>query len=134
MLIKNVYQIVETGDIFNADGTMQKVTPTLRGVGFAKAMQPIEIDRYSAVSETGASIAFIDSSGVFQRWKTIFNKQSAWVKYNKVDFNGKKLKKIKVNALSASVGTLQICLKNPGAATHNPQSSGAPEFTRYRLV
>ncbi len=80
---------------FNADGTIQKVKPTLRGVGLANARQPIEIDRYSAMSESGASIAFIDASSVFKGWKTILSNKNAWVQYNKVDFSGKKLKKIK---------------------------------------
>lgn len=101
---------------FNADGTIQKVKPTLRGVGLASAVQPIEMDRYSAMSESGASIAFVDSSSVFKGWKTLLNQQGAWVQYNKVEFKGKKLKTIKVNALSESGGTLQVRLNSPQGA------------------
>lgn len=101
---------------FNADGTIQNVKPTLRGVGLSSAEQPIEIDRYSAMSESGASIAFIDSSNVFKGWKTLLSQQGAWVQYNKVEFTGKKLKTIKVNALSESGGTLQVRLNSPQGA------------------
>ena len=97
---------------FNADGTIQTVKPTLRAVGITSAVQPIEIDRYSAISESGASIAFIDTSSVFKGWKTILNDKNAWVQYNKVDFGGKKLKKMKVNAMSALGGKLQIRLNS----------------------
>ena len=34
---------------FNPDGTIQKVIPTLRGVGLTKARSHIQIDRYSAL-------------------------------------------------------------------------------------
>jgi hypothetical protein len=101
---------------FNADGTIQNVKPTLRGVGLSSAEQPIEIDRYSAMSESGASIAFIDSSNVFKGWKTLLSQQAAWVQYNKVESTGKKLKTIKVKALSESGGTLQVRLNSPQGA------------------
>ena len=71
---------------FNADGTMQKVIPSLRGVGVSKATNNIEIDRYSSKSDTGSSIAFLDSMNTFNGWKTILGNKNAWVQYNKVDF------------------------------------------------
>jgi len=46
---------------FNNDGTIQKVIPTLRGVGVTDASQKIQIDRYSCTSEKGTSIAFLDT-------------------------------------------------------------------------
>ena len=95
---------------FNTDGTIQKVRPTLRGVGVTNAATNIEIDRYSAKSQTGSSIAFIDSLNTFNGWKTILGSKNAWVQYNSVDFGKKKLKSLQVKAVSANGGTLQICL------------------------
>ena len=61
---------------FNADGTIRKVTPTLRGVGVTSARNRIELDRYSRISG-GASIAFLDKTAPFEGWKTIFPKKGA---------------------------------------------------------
>jgi hypothetical protein len=98
---------------FNADGSIRKVTPTLRGVGVTKATAKIEIDRYSSKSETGSSVAFLDSVNTFNGWKTILSKRDSWVKYNTVDFGKKKLKKVHIKALSESGSTLQIRLDKP---------------------
>lgn len=93
---------------FNADGTIQKVIPTLRGVGLSPADKVIQIDRYSAISEKGASIAFLDTLNTFQGWKTKLDGAGAWVQYNSVDFGSKALKNLLVKALSATGGTIQI--------------------------
>jgi hypothetical protein len=95
---------------FNADGTIQKVIPTLRGVGVTKATNPIEIDRFSRKSETGSSIAFLDSTNTFNGWKTVLTSPNAWVRYNTVDFGQEKLKKVQVKAISENGGTVQIRL------------------------
>ena len=95
---------------FNADGTIQKVTPTFRGVGLTGADKKIEIDRYSAKSETGAAIALIDTVNTFTGWKTILDKSGAWIRYNSVDFGSKKQKSVQVNAASKTGGTLEIRL------------------------
>lgn len=95
---------------FNADGTMQKVTPTLRGVGVTKATDQNEIDRYSSKSETGSSVAFLDSLNTFNGWKTVLNSKNAWVKYNSVDFGKEKLKSVQIKAFSEKGSTLQIRL------------------------
>jgi hypothetical protein len=93
---------------FNEDGTIKKVTPTLRGVGLTEATKEIQIDRNSSISEVGASIAFLDSLNVFSGWKTILNKQDALIQYNAVDFGNKKLNSVRVNASSKTGSTLQI--------------------------
>jgi hypothetical protein len=95
---------------FNVDGTIQKVIPTLRGVGVTSALQKIEIDRYSLKSNTGVSIAFLDSLNTFNGWKATLEMPNAWVRYNTVDFGSKKLKSVQINALSKTGGTLQIRL------------------------
>lgn len=95
---------------FNADGTIQKVMPTLRGVGVTKAINAIEIDRYSRISETSSTVAFIDTLNTFKGWKAILGSKNAWIQYNSVDFGSKKLKSVKVKAMAERGGVIQICL------------------------
>lgn len=95
---------------FKPDGAIQKVEPTLRGVGLTKASEKIQIDRYTSKSSNGSSIAFNDSINTFEGWKTILDKPNAWIKYNAVDFGNKKFKSVQVKAKSLKGGTLQIRL------------------------
>lgn len=93
---------------FNADGTIQKVIPTLRGIGICRATDKIQIDRYSEISKDGASISFLDNLNTFNGWKTAFDKSGSWVQYNSVDFGNKKLKSVIVKGFSEKGGVLQI--------------------------
>ncbi len=93
---------------FNADGTIKKVIPTLRGIGVTKANTEIQIDRYTAISNEGANLDFIDTTNHFDGWKLVFTKPSAWSQYNSVDFGNTKFRTISVRAKSAMGGTLQI--------------------------
>ena len=93
---------------FNADGTICKVTPTLRGVGITDARTRIQIDRYSSISSTGGSIDFLDEADKFQGWKVVFNKKNAWLQYNRVDFGNEKVQELTVRARSTSGGVLQV--------------------------
>ena len=95
---------------FNADGTIRKVIPTLRGVGVTKASQKIEIDRYSSKSGTGSSVEFIDTLNTFSGWKTILNSRNAWIKYNAVDFGSKKPKTVQIKVFSEEGGIIEIRL------------------------
>lgn len=97
---------------FNADGTIKKVIPTLRGVGLTSASSQIQLDRYSAKSSEGATIDFIDTTNRFLGWKTILDKAGAWVQYNSVDFAKQKFRSVNVKANSATGGVLQIHLGN----------------------
>jgi len=97
---------------FQEDGTIQKVSPTLRGVGITAASQRIQIDRYSDISKEGASIAFNDSLNTFEGWKAILDRANAWIKYNSVDFGNNKFKSVIVKALSENGGTVQIRLNS----------------------
>jgi len=92
---------------FDADGSIKKVTPTLRGVGVTDARQPIQIDRYSQLSD-GASIVFLDTANTFKGWKTVFAKSNAWVQYNTVEFDKVLPDQILVKATSVKGGTLLI--------------------------
>lgn len=97
---------------FNSDGTIIKVIPTLRGVGLTKATQEIQVDRYSQISDNGATIAFLDSLNTFKGWKTVFSANGAWIKYNSVDFGRKKAKTVAVRVLSNNRGVIQIKLND----------------------
>jgi hypothetical protein len=113
---------------FNEDGTMRKVIPTLRGVGITEATKEIQVDRYSRISDNGASIAFLDSLNTFKGWKTRLDGKDSWVQYDAVDFGSRKLKSVQINALSDAGGTLQIRLdKADGillAEVKIPESTG----------
>lgn len=93
---------------FNADGTIKKVIPTLRGIGVTNASEEIQADRYSRLSDKGASIAFLDTANRFLGWKTIFSEPGAWVQYNTVDFGKQAFKYVSARAGSETGGTLQI--------------------------
>ena len=95
---------------FNPDGTIQKVTPTLRGVGLVDAKSEIQIDRYSATSPEGIAVSFLDDTNPHAGWKTTFNAANSWVRFNEVDFGRGGRKSIKVRAKSAGDGVLEIHL------------------------
>lgn len=104
---------------FNPDGTIQKVIPTFRGVGITDAGREIQIDRYSALSDKGAAIDYLNSTNKFEGWKTILNENKAWVQYNSVDFGKAQQKKIKAKVSSSTGATMQLQLDrhdNPAAA------------------
>ena len=95
---------------FNSDGTIRKVKATLRGIGLTDASSEIQIDRYSAISDKGASIAFLDSANTFMGWKTILSSPNAWIRYNSVDFGKKGYKTVTMRASSEKGSTVQIHL------------------------
>ena len=72
---------------FNADGTIQEVKQTLRGVGITPATDRIEIDRYSSVSD-GVTTDFNDTTSTFNGWHATLEKKGSWLRYNDVDFAG----------------------------------------------
>lgn len=93
---------------FNPDGTIQKVIPTLRGVGITKAQSRIQIDRYSQKSAQGVSIAFLNEKNKFEGWKSVFSSPKSYLIYNNVEFAGEKVEKITVKAKSSKGGTLVV--------------------------
>jgi hypothetical protein len=95
---------------FNPDGTIQKVKPTLRGVGLVDAKSEIQIDRYSAKSAEGIAISFVDEANPHAGWKTTFGSAKPWIKFDDVDFGRGKQKSIKVRAKTATSSALDIHL------------------------
>jgi hypothetical protein len=95
---------------FNPDGTIQKVKPTLRGVGPVDAKNEIQIDRYSAKSADGIAISFLDDANPHAGWKTSFSNANAWVQFNEVDFGHGAERSLAVRAKSEGGGTLEVHL------------------------
>lgn len=95
---------------FEADGSIRKVVPTLRGVGLTDARQPIQLDRYSRLSAQGASIAFLNPTDPFRGWKTVLTGRPGWVQYNQVDFGQQKLRTLTLRGASVAGATVQIRL------------------------
>ncbi len=71
---------------FNADGTIQEVKPTFRGVGVSKATKPIQLDRYSHISGE-ATVDYLSSRMPQMGWQTTL-KKGGEVSYKDVDFSG----------------------------------------------
>ena len=71
---------------FNADGTIQEVKQTIRGVGINKATEKIEIDRYSSASND-VTTALIDTINTFRGYQATLPTRGSWIQYNDIDFN-----------------------------------------------
>ena len=72
---------------FNADGTIQEVKESMRGVGINQATEKIEIDRYSTAS-SDVTTALIDTVNTFRSYQATLPKKGSWLCYNDVDFRG----------------------------------------------
>lgn len=93
---------------FNADGTIQKVIPTLRGVGLSDARKEIQLDRYTAIG-SGAEIEYLNRwTNTFDGWKTMLARPGAWVQYNSVDFGRERVQKVQARVLAPRGCTLQV--------------------------
>jgi hypothetical protein len=95
---------------FEADGTIRKVVPTLRGVGLVKADSEIQIDRYSATSPSGVKVSFLDEANPHAGWKTAFDAPGSWVRFDAVDFARGAQKSVEVRAKSAGDAVLEVHL------------------------
>ena len=98
---------------FNDDGTIRKVTPTLRGVGLVDATREIQIDRYSATSPDGVAVSFLDEANPHAGWKTTFSGAHSWVRFDRVDFGRGAQKTLQVRTRADGKGVLEIHLDGP---------------------
>mgnify|MGYP002856810037 CR=1 FL=1 len=71
---------------FNADGTIQEVKPTLRGVGIVNALSRIEVDRY-AKGSSDLKLNFMDEGDKFLGWEVNFPAKTSWLSFTDVDFS-----------------------------------------------
>ena len=83
---------------FREDGTIIPVTPTWRGVGYFKASDELNIDRYSEC--VGAKVDYLDEFNYFAGWKTRFTQPYDRVRFNDVDFGTQAPSKIVMRARS----------------------------------
>lgn len=93
---------------FNDDGTINKVTPTLRGVGISDARKRVQIDRYSAISPTGVKLEFLDANDTFKGWAAVFSKKGAWLRYDRVGFGQRPVKEVSMRIQSLKGCTIKI--------------------------
>jgi len=97
---------------FNADGTIQKVVPTLRGVGTVDARSTIQIDRYSAISPEGAAVSFLSETNTHDGWKISLSGSKAWVRFDDVEFGKGDLRVLTIRATASAEGQVLIHLDN----------------------
>ena len=71
---------------FLPDGTIEQVTPTLRGVGETKATDHIQMDRYSAVYHYGVYDDLLDAANPFEGFYIHFARGNTWVRYDDINF------------------------------------------------
>lgn len=95
---------------FNDDGTIQKVVPTLRGIGICDAKRKIQIDRYSAASKEGVTVSYLNGNNTGEGWKVALTEKDAFVQYDRVEFGKAALKSVKIRALSSTGGTVEVRL------------------------
>ncbi len=95
---------------FNEDGTIKKVIPTLRGVGIVDAKSKIQIDRYSAISNEGVSVSFLNTTNKHEGWGITLNGKNTWVQFDKVDFGKSDLKSVNVRSVSSTGGSVELRL------------------------
>jgi hypothetical protein len=120
---------------FNDDGSIRKVTPTLRGVGVVKAGSEIQIDRYSERSGEAVAVSFLEDANPHAGWKTTFNAAQSWVRFNEVDFGRGGQKSVEVRAKAGGKGELEIRLDSqdgPVVARVTLDASGAWKLAKTR--
>lgn len=96
---------------FEKDGKIRKVIPTLRGVGIIPASKELQIDRYSAISDKGASVSFLDTTQVGLGWKTTLSTAGSWIGFNRVSFDSK-FKTLEARVRSNNGGVIEVRLAN----------------------
>jgi hypothetical protein len=93
---------------FEPDGSIRPVIPSLRGVGTTDARKHIHLDRYSLLSDAGATIDFLDPNNPFEGWKTLLSEPGAWIQYDRVDFGTRSPEVLRLQARSTAGGQLSV--------------------------
>jgi oligosaccharide reducing-end xylanase len=95
---------------FRDDGTIIPVIPTERGVGITDARKHIQVDRYSLLSDTGASVQLIDSLRPFLGWELTLD-NGAWAQYDRVKFTPM-LTTLQIKAKSTHGAKVNVWMKD----------------------
>lgn len=95
---------------FNPDGTINPVSPTLRGVGITDARNLIQLDRYSSISGSGTEISYLnpDSLHRFEGWYITYKGRDAYSTYSNVDFGSRQVERISVRVKAPRGGILEV--------------------------
>ncbi|PAP75039.1 family 43 glycosylhydrolase [Rubrivirga marina] len=102
---------------FNPNGTIQKVTPTHRGVGLVDAREPIQVDRYSHTSGAGVNVSFLDPDDPHEGWSVALAQNGAWVQFDAVDVGAAPPASVRLRVRSESGGTVKVRVGRDGAYT-----------------
>ena len=97
---------------FREDGTIVPVVPTWRGVGYFKASDELNIDRYSEC--VGAKVDYLDEFNYFAGWKTLFTQQYDRVRFDDVDFGAKAPSKFVFRARSEKGAAIRVTAGGKG--------------------
>ena len=97
---------------FNADGTIQEVKETMRGVGINQATEKIQIDRYSEAAE-GVTTEHVDTTRAFTGDCATLPAKGSWFRYADVDFSNMTDGYLLINA-KASDDT-EFCIREGNA-------------------
>jgi hypothetical protein len=122
---------------FNDDGSIQKVVPTLRGVGVVAARSEIQLDRFSAVSGQGTEVSFLEAANPHAGWKISLKDRDAWVQFNDVDFGPDGLGAVKVRNTSSAPAEIEVRLDKrdgPLLARVPLEPSAGWKITRAKLL
>ena len=98
---------------FNADGTIQEVKPTMRGVGINPATSRIDVDRYSSAS-ADVTTALIDTVNTFRSYQATLPAKGSWICYKDVDFSSLK-KSAYVTVCASAMANTQFYLREKNA-------------------
>ncbi len=99
---------------FNKNGSINKVTPTLRGIGSPMVGDTIQIDRYNTIH--AAQTAFVDSSEP-KGWMVSEAEHLSYVTFNDVDFgDGSATKMIARMASGQRLGKIEVRVDDPKGA------------------
>ncbi len=94
--------------VFNDDGSIKKVKPTMRGIGTPTVGDTIQVDRHSYIQ--GASTSFVGGNEP-DGWMVCDTKPNGFVKFDRVDFGEKKGKNIQARIASGQrIGSFEVHL------------------------
>jgi hypothetical protein len=116
---------------FESDGSIRKVTPTLRGVGLVDATREIQIDRYSARSGEAVKVSYLDEANPHAGWQTTFDAAPSWIRFDAVDFARGRQKTVEIRA--RGTGSLEIRLDGPdGPVLARVKTGGTEHWTKAK--
>ncbi len=96
---------------FNKDGSIRKVTPTLRGIGEPTLGDTIQIDRYNEISN--AATAFVGGDEP-DGWMVCDARNEGYVRFNKVNFGENGAEKVSIRmAAGQRFGSVELRVDNP---------------------